>query len=111
MKESTAGRLSGIFLILSLLFLAWMVEGCATKRPVEITEYCATYYTYYDKFDLWKARGQKTNGFHRTKTDGSYEVHYMYGEHRTLGHEVSCHGLTKEGKFTMNPHCKNWSKE
>ena len=83
-----------------------MVGGCATKRPTHIAEYCATYYTYYDEFELWKVRGKKTEGFHRVKTNGKYEIHYMYGDYNTLGHEVACHGLTKKGKYTTNKHCE-----
>ena len=96
MKESTVAKTSGIFLILSLLFLAWMVEGCATK-PTEVIEYCTTYHLYDSKVELQfnSGRLRNINGFHRTTKNG-YEIHTMKWDLCNAGHEAY-HGLAKEG--------------
>ena len=104
------GRSSGIFLMLSLLFLAWMVGGCATKSK-EVIRDCADYHLYDSKVELQFNSGQLSsiNGFHRTTKDG-YEVHTKKWDLCNAGHELY-HGLVKEGMDPEgHPHFK-WSEK
>ena len=111
MKDSTTAKIIGIFIILSLLVLSFMVEGCATGKRTEVIEYCATFYLYDGEVALQNARGslRELNGFHKSTKSG-YEVHTMKWDMCTMGHEVY-HGLVRGGMDTENhPHFK-WSKK
>ena len=110
MKESIIAKISGIFLILLLLFLTLAIDGCATK-PTEVIKYSATFYLYDSKVSLQKERGtlRGLKGFLRVTKDG-YEIHTMKWDICNMGHEVY-HGLVLEGMDAENhPHFK-WSEK